>query len=186
MSGPTKRSDQIVLDNVSKFYGEVLGVNRIDLTIPPGITGPVGPNGSGKTTLMNLLVGLLRPSAGSVYVRGLSPDRPETMFREIGFATQVDACPTGLTGQEFVEMLLRVYGLSAANARERAAKAIDRVGLTEAAGRKVAGYSNAPDWQGRQLTDPASVAASSTPETIVQSVKSPALGHHAGDLAIVD
>lgn len=145
MSAPTAMTkggnDQIVLNNVSKFYGEVLGVNRIDLTIPPGITGLVGPNGSGKTTLMNLLVGLLRPSAGSVHVRGLSPDRPETMFREIGFATQVDAFPTGLTGQEFVELLLRVYGFSAANAREKAAKAIDRVGLTEAAGRKVAGYS---------------------------------------------
>ena len=148
MSGPNVgslgsqgTSDQIVLSNVSKFYGEVLGVNRIDLTIPPGITGLVGPNGSGKTTLMNLLVGLLRPTAGQLSVRGLSPDRPETMFREIGFATQVDAFPPGLTGQEFVEMLLRVYGFSSADARAKASKAIERVGLSEAAGRKVAGYS---------------------------------------------
>ena len=134
-------NDQIVLDNVSKFYGEVLGVNRIDLTIPPGITGLVGPNGSGKTTLMNLLVGLLRPSAGTVSVRGLSPDRPETMFREIGFATQVDAFPTGVTGFEFIELLLRVYGFAASDAKARAGRALERVGLTEAGGRKVAGYS---------------------------------------------
>jgi ABC-2 type transport system ATP-binding protein len=142
MSAATKGTkDQIVLDNVSKFYGEVLGVNRIDLTIPPGITGLVGPNGSGKTTLMNLLVGLLRPSAGTVSVRGLSPDRPETMFREIGFATQVDAFPTGVTGFEFIDLLLRVYGFSASDAKARTVKALERVGLTEAGGRKVAGYS---------------------------------------------
>jgi ABC-2 type transport system ATP-binding protein len=134
-------NDQIVLDNVSKFYGEVLGVNRIDLTIPPGITGLVGPNGSGKTTLMNLLVGLLRPSAGTVSVRGLSPARPETMFREIGFATQVDAFPPGVTGFEFIDLLLRVYGFSASDAKARTVKALERVGLTEAGGRKVAGYS---------------------------------------------
>ena len=54
-------SESIVFDNVSKFYGEVLGVNRITLSIPPGITTLVGPNGSGKTTLMNLMTGLVQP-----------------------------------------------------------------------------------------------------------------------------
>ena len=59
-------NDQITFDNVSKFYGEVLGVNRISLTIPPGITTLVGPNGSGKTTLMNLMTGLVQPSSGHI------------------------------------------------------------------------------------------------------------------------
>ena len=54
----------IVFSNVSKFYGEVLGVNKVNLTIPPGVTSLVGPNGSGKTTLMNVLTGLLQPSKG--------------------------------------------------------------------------------------------------------------------------
>ncbi|RPJ81869.1 MAG: ATP-binding cassette domain-containing protein, partial [Acidobacteria bacterium] len=58
--------DRIVLDNVSKFYGEVLGVNRVCLSIPPGITSLVGPNGAGKTTLLNLICGLLQPTKGSV------------------------------------------------------------------------------------------------------------------------
>jgi ABC-2 type transport system ATP-binding protein len=59
----TEASEQtIVFDNVSKFYGEILGVNRVNLTIPLGITSLVGPNGAGKTTLMNLMTGLLRPS----------------------------------------------------------------------------------------------------------------------------
>jgi ABC-type bacteriocin/lantibiotic exporter with double-glycine peptidase domain len=62
--------------NVSKFYGEVLGVNRVTLSIPPGITSLVGPNGSGKTTLMNLMTGLIRPTTGSIRVMGFSPDDP--------------------------------------------------------------------------------------------------------------
>jgi ABC-2 type transport system ATP-binding protein len=66
----TEASDQIVFDNVSKFYGEVLGVNRVTLAIPPGITSLVGPNGSGKTTLARHLNGLLRPSAGHVEMGG--------------------------------------------------------------------------------------------------------------------
>jgi ABC-2 type transport system ATP-binding protein len=53
-------TDRIVFENVSKFYGEVLGVNRVSLNLPPGITTLVGPNGSGKTTLMNLMTGLVQ------------------------------------------------------------------------------------------------------------------------------
>ena len=59
-------NDRILFDDVSKFYGEVLGVNRVTLNIPPGITTLVGPNGSGKTTLMNLMTGLVQPSSGSL------------------------------------------------------------------------------------------------------------------------
>ena len=64
MNGDT--DGRIVIENVSKFYGEVLGINKVNLTIPPGITGLVGPNGSGKTTLMNLMVGLIRPTRGEM------------------------------------------------------------------------------------------------------------------------
>src|SRR5881392_1698141 len=63
----------IVFEEVSKFYGEILGVNRVNLQIAPGITSLVGPNGSGKTTLMNLMTGLLRPTQGTVSVLGISP-----------------------------------------------------------------------------------------------------------------
>src|SRR6185312_13521041 len=61
----------VVFDNVSKFYGDVLGVNRIHLAIPPGVTSLVGPNGSGKTTLMNLMAGLVRPTRGTIEVLGI-------------------------------------------------------------------------------------------------------------------
>ncbi|MGH9695897.1 MAG: ATP-binding cassette domain-containing protein, partial [Bryobacteraceae bacterium] len=73
-------SDRIIFDNVSKFYGDVLGVNRVSLSIPPGITSLVGPNGSGKTTLMNLMSGLIRPSRGHIRILDLTPDQPEQLF----------------------------------------------------------------------------------------------------------
>jgi ABC-2 type transport system ATP-binding protein len=134
-------SESIVFEDVSKFYGEVLGVNRVNLTIDPGITGLVGPNGSGKTTLFNLATGLLRPSRGRVSVLGIPADRPEELFRRVGYATQFDSFPKGMTGMTFVESFLRLHGHSGAEARRLADEAIERVRLTEHAGRKVAGYS---------------------------------------------
>jgi ABC-2 type transport system ATP-binding protein len=134
-------SDQIVLDNVSKFYGDVLGVNRVHLSIPPGITSLVGPNGSGKTTLMNLMTGLIRPTRGEIRILGLTPDEPEKLFRLMGYSAQFDAMPKGLTGYEFVFSYLRLSGKNAAECDELAWRAIDLVGLREAAHRKAGGYS---------------------------------------------
>lgn len=137
MSSP----QQIVFENVSKFYGDVLGVNRVSISIPPGITSLVGPNGSGKTTLMNLMTGLLQPTRGKISVLGISPDDPERLFREVGYCTQFDSFPKGLTGYEFVYSYLRVYGCRHKEAEDLAWRAIERVNLVDAANRKVAGYS---------------------------------------------
>src|SRR5438093_11918049 len=93
---------RIVFDNVSCFYGEVLGVNRVTLSIPPGITSLVGPNGSGKTTLMNLMTALVRPTRGKVRVLGITPAEPEKLFRLLGYSTQFDSYPKGLTGYQFL------------------------------------------------------------------------------------
>ena len=134
-------SDVILLDNISKFYGEVLGVNNVSLTIPPGITSLVGPNGSGKTTLMNLIAGLLQPTRGRISVCGLSPLDPEQFFRVAGYATQYDGFPRGLTGWQFVFCYLRLFGFSPADTERLAWEAIDRVGLREAAQRRISGYS---------------------------------------------
>ncbi len=134
-------TDRIVLDNVSKFYGEVLGVNRVSLSIPPGITTLVGPNGSGKTTLMNLLTGLVQPSSGSISVLGLSPSNSTGFFREVGYCTQFDSFPRGLTGRQFVLDGLMLHGMSAAEANRLTAEALARVDLGEAAGKRIEGYS---------------------------------------------
>ncbi len=132
---------QVEFENVSRFYGEVLGVNRVTLSIPPGITSLVGPNGAGKTTLMNLMTGLVRPSCGSIRVRGIKPSEPEKLFRLVGYATQFDAFPKGLTGFQFIYSFLRLFGYSSGQCADLTAKAIARVRLGEAAERKVAGYS---------------------------------------------
>lgn len=132
---------QIVFDDVSKFYGDVLGVNRVTLNIPPGITSLVGPNGSGKTTLMNLMAGLIRPDRGTVTVRGISPEHPEHLMRVLGYATQYDAAPRGMTGLDFVSMSLMLHGYSETDASRLAWQSLERVNLTEAAKRKVGAYS---------------------------------------------
>jgi ABC-2 type transport system ATP-binding protein len=132
---------EVIFEDVSKFYGDVLGVNRVNLRIPPGITSLVGPNGSGKTTLMNLMVGLIHADRGRVTVRGLSPFDPERMMRITGYATQYDAAPRGVTGFEFVVTGVLLMGLSTAEAERKAWKAIGRVGLVADARRKVAAYS---------------------------------------------
>jgi ABC-2 type transport system ATP-binding protein len=90
---------------------------------------------------MNLLSGLLRPTEGRVAVLGSTPDEPETLFRLLGYATQYDAFPRGYTGREFIYGYLRVHGYTDAEADEMTRRAIERVGLTEAAGRRIAGYS---------------------------------------------
>ena len=138
-AGPPE--DLIVFENVSKFYGEVLGVNRVTLSLPPGVTSLVGPNGSGKTTLMNLMTGLIRPSRGRISVLGMSPDDPEAWGRKVGYCTQFDSFPKGATARTFVRSWLRLHGFGRAEADRLAAEALERVGMTEAADRKVAGYS---------------------------------------------
>jgi ABC-2 type transport system ATP-binding protein len=132
---------KIVFENVSKFYGEVLGVNRVNLSLPPGVTSLVGPNGSGKTTLMNLVTGLVRPTQGRISVLGLTPDEPEEFFRHVGYCTQFDSFPKGVTGFEFIQQSLRLRGLGSADAARLATEAIDRVTMGDAAHRRVAGYS---------------------------------------------
>ena len=131
----------IRFEDVSKFYGEVLGVNHVDLEIPPGVTSLVGPNGSGKTTLMNLMTGLLRPTRGRVRVLGIAVDRPDELFRRVGYCTQYDSFPKGLTGFQFVYGFLRVHGYRNGEAEGLARRALERFGISNAADRKIASYS---------------------------------------------
>jgi ABC-2 type transport system ATP-binding protein len=134
-------TDRIAFENVSKFYGEVLGVNRVALSIGPGITSLVGPNGSGKTTLMNLMTGLIHPTQGRIEVLGISPADPERLFRLVGYCAQWDSFPKGLTGYQFIRDYLQLHGLRGEEAHKLAWEALERVELTAAGERKVAGYS---------------------------------------------
>jgi ABC-2 type transport system ATP-binding protein len=131
----------IVFEDVSKFYGEVLGVNRVNLQIAPGITSLVGPNGSGKTTLMNLMTGLLKPTSGGISVLGTSPNHPETIFQKLGYCSQFDSFPRGATARGFIEFYLRVHGYSKQETVELTYQALERVSMLEAADRKVSSFS---------------------------------------------
>ncbi|MGH9476625.1 MAG: ABC transporter ATP-binding protein [Terriglobales bacterium] len=130
----------VVFHEVSKFYGEVLGVNRVSLALPPGITSLVGPNGAGKSTLMNLLAGLIQPTRGRIEVLGVTSSDPERMFRLVGYSSQFDSFPRGLTAQELLSSFLRLAGKTA-NVERMAVAALERVGLAQSAKQKLASLS---------------------------------------------
>ena len=134
-------TDRIIFEDISKFYGEVLGVNRVSLSLAPGITSLVGPNGSGKTTLMNLMTGLIQPTRGSLSVLGIKPIQAYEFFRHVGYCTQFDSFPRAVTGWEFVYDSLCLHGITRREATTMTVEAIQRVDLGEAAHRKIAGYS---------------------------------------------
>jgi ABC-2 type transport system ATP-binding protein len=90
---------------------------------------------------MNLMTGLVRPTRGRIRVLGLRPDQPEELFKILGYSTQFDSFPKGLTGFQFVSSYLRVSGMDSQTADQLAWRAIERVNLVDAAGRNVAGYS---------------------------------------------
>ncbi|NKB35353.1 MAG: ATP-binding cassette domain-containing protein [Pseudomonadales bacterium] len=136
-----KSSCNISLRDISKFYGDILGVNRIGLDIEPGITGLVGPNGAGKSTLMNLIAGLIPPTRGSLEVLGVTPSDPEVFFRQLGYCTQYDSFPAGINGHDFIYSTLRVHGYDKSPALELTQQAIEQVSLSKAAKQTVSSYS---------------------------------------------
>ena len=135
-------AEQLVeLRNVSRWYGEVIGVNRITVTVRPGITGLLGPNGCGKSTMMNLIAGMMPPSQGEVLVLGLHVwGNPEVM-RHVGYCTQVDTFYEKLTGLDFLTSLLMVRGYSKQKARAAAENAIARVNMVPNMHRRIQSYS---------------------------------------------
>ena len=137
----TQSQSLITFHNVSRFYGEVLGINKVSLNIPPGITSLVGPNGSGKTTLMNMMTGLIHPTQGEIRVLGIPPNQPRELCRVVGYCSQFDAFPKGLTGYQFIYSFLRMFGMGHAECDRRTLAALQTVGLTEARNRPVAAYS---------------------------------------------
>jgi len=131
----------VTLKDISKFYGDVLGVNRISLQFEAGITGLVGPNGAGKSTLMNIIAGLVHPNRGSINILGATPRQPEAFYRLVGYCTQYDSFPPGATGRTFIENTLRLHGYTWEQVDQLTDIALTRVELVEAADRAIAGYS---------------------------------------------
>src|SRR5688500_4045256 len=120
-------------EHVSKWYGQVIGLNDITVNVPPGITGLLGPNGAGKSTFMKLITGQLKPSKGDVKVLGEPIWRNPHLFFEIGFCPEQDAFYERMTGLEWVTALVRLNGLGDKAADEAARRALTNVDLMDAA-----------------------------------------------------
>jgi len=129
----------IVLRNVSRWYGNVVAVNDITMTIGPGVTGLLGPNGAGKSTLLHLIAGFLPPSRGTLTIGTAAAWRNPEIYRTVGLVPERDSVYAFLTGAEFVRATARLHQLADPQAATRRAIAI--VDMADAQERKISTYS---------------------------------------------
>jgi len=140
-AAPTAAPPLVQAEHLSKWYGQVSGLNDVTVSIPPGITGLLGPNGAGKSTFMKLMTGQLKPSQGSIRVFGEAIWGNPALFARIGFCPEQDAFYDRMTGLEWVTALVRLNGLGEQESAEAAKIALERVQLLDAADKKIGAYS---------------------------------------------
>ena len=128
-------------EHLSKWYGQVIGLNDVTVSVPPGITGLLGPNGAGKSTFMKLITGQLKPSKGKVTVLGEPIWANPSLYFRIGFCPEQDSFYDRMTGLEWVTALVRLNGHTETEAKAAALRAIETVDLTEAMNKKIGAYS---------------------------------------------
>jgi ABC-2 type transport system ATP-binding protein len=131
----------VACHELSKWYGNVIGVNKLTLAIRPGVTGLLGPNGAGKSTFLQLATGQLRPSQGTVKVLGRDAWGDAGLNRFLGLCPEQDAFYEWMTGWDFVHTCAKLSGLRRGDAREAAERTIASVGMTGNQGRPIKGYS---------------------------------------------
>ncbi len=131
----------VVADRMSKWYGQVIGLNDVTVSIPPGISGLLGPNGAGKSTLLKLVTGQLKPSKGGLQVLGEPIWGNPGAYRRIGYCPDHDAFYERMTGRDWLTALLGLSGFEGERAAGVAERTLDRVGLAAAADRRIGGYS---------------------------------------------
>src|ERR1700730_12822946 len=129
----------IELVNVSRWYGNVVAVNDITMSIGPGVTGLLGANGAGKSTIMHMIAGFLPPSRGELTVAGQPSWRHPEVYRKIGLVPERDSVYAFLTGEQFVVSTAKLHELPDPDAA--AARAIALLDMADAADRKIATYS---------------------------------------------
>ncbi len=129
----------IELRNVSRWYGNVVAVNDITMSIGPGVTGLLGPNGAGKSTLLHMMAGFLPPSRGELTVANHPSWRNAAIYRVVGLVPERDSVYSFLTGRQFVMATARLHELPDAGAAT--GRAIDMLDMADAADRKIATYS---------------------------------------------
>jgi ABC-2 type transport system ATP-binding protein len=131
----------IELNKLSKWYGEVIGLNNVSAVVESGITGLIGPNGAGKSTLMGLAMGQLRPSTGSIRVLGQPVWDNPAVLSQVGYCPEGDVFWPEMTGWQFVHFLVQASGLHGGAARTAASEAIELTGMREHMDRAIGGYS---------------------------------------------
>jgi ABC-2 type transport system ATP-binding protein len=141
INGPAEVIPIVAFHEVSKWYGNVIGLNKLTIQIPAGVTGLLGPNGAGKSTLLQLATGQLFPSQGSVRVLGEPVWNNFSLNRRIGLCPEQDAFYEWMTGGDFVHTSARLGGLGRADARRAAERTIELLGMTKHKNRAIRGYS---------------------------------------------
>ena len=134
-------ADVFSTDHVSKWYGQVIGLNDVSVTVGAGITGLLGPNGAGKSTLMKLVTGQLKPSKGTLQVLGQPIWGNPGLFARIGFCPEQDSFYERMTGIEWVTALVRLNGYGEKEADKAAVRALTAVDLMDAARKRIGAYS---------------------------------------------
>jgi len=141
MQSPSAGQPVITAEHLSKWYGQVSGLNDVSVSVPPGITGLLGPNGAGKSTFMKLVTGQLKPSKGAIQVLGEPIWGNPALFHRIGFCPEQDAFYERMTGLGWVTALVALNGLEPAEAEAAARRALEAVDLLDAADKKIGAYS---------------------------------------------
>ena len=136
MTGPV-----IVARTLSKWYGEVIGLNTLELVVHPGITGMVGPNGSGKSTFFKLVSGLIKPSVGTVTVLDENPWGNPALMARIGLCPDYDNLNDEHTARYFLRVVGGRHGMTRPALDQRIDEVFDIVGMTDAADRRIGGFS---------------------------------------------
>ena len=135
----------ITLTGVSRWYGQVIGLNDVTCEIGPGVTALLGMNGAGKSTMMRLITGQIRPTTGEVLIStpngSEAPFANPNVYRTLGYCPEIDNFYERQTGRQFVTHMARLAGFSAAEAKQRAGEVLTEVGMADRCDRKIAGYS---------------------------------------------
>ena len=141
MTEGAQKSPAVLIDQASKWYGQVIGINDVSLAIDGGVTGILGPNGAGKSTLFKLLMGRLKPSQGSVRLFGVDPWSNTAPYRRVGYVSESERLYDWMTGLDFVTTLARLHGMTREEATERSAHVLDFVGLADVMHKEIGKYS---------------------------------------------
>jgi len=132
---------RIRMSNLSRWYGQVIGLNDVTCEIGPGLTALLGMNGAGKSTLMRLITGQLRPTTGAVEIYGMEPFANPDVYRHLGYCPEIDDFYERYTGRKFIEYLARLSGMTKSESKDRTQHVLEFVGMSDRADKKIAGYS---------------------------------------------